>query len=92
MSDDARWLVGAVSAVVTVNIILGVFSYIAYCEEARNWADKQRLKEKSDQEFKDKIQARKEKEEKEAKETVQAAEGGDSKDSGSKEGELKKDK
>lgn len=51
-SDDTRWIIGAVAAVFSVQLILGVFSYVAYCDEAKNWADKQRLKEKAEEEWK----------------------------------------
>lgn len=40
LDDDTRWMVAAVVAVVTVNIILGIFSVVAYVDEKRNWEDK----------------------------------------------------
>ncbi|CAD7965631.1 unnamed protein product [Amoebophrya sp. A25] len=43
LDGDSQWIISAVVAVFSVNVILACFSYVAYCDECKNWADKQKL-------------------------------------------------
>ncbi|CAD7925793.1 unnamed protein product [Amoebophrya sp. A120] len=45
MDPDTTWICAALIAIFAVNLILGVFCYVAYCDEKKNWEEKQQLRD-----------------------------------------------
>ena len=45
LTEDGRWMIASVSAVVCVNVLLAIFSFVAWKEEKQNWQDKLKLDE-----------------------------------------------
>ena len=58
LEPEYHWTVAALAAVLSVNVILGVFCVIAYQEEVRNWANKEKLDEVKRKDWDDKMAKR----------------------------------